>query len=32
MVAHVWGTRTATFTIGWVAVLVYLFVVLTAAT
>jgi uncharacterized membrane protein YecN with MAPEG domain len=31
MVAHVWGTRTATFAVGWAAVLVYLFVVLTAS-
>ncbi len=27
-VAHVWGTRTLTYTIGWVAVLVYLLLVL----
>jgi uncharacterized MAPEG superfamily protein len=31
MVARVWGTRTAIFTVGWVAVVVHLFVVLTAA-
>jgi len=32
MVARIWGTRTATFTIGWVAVVVHLFAVLTAGT
>ncbi len=30
MVSHLWGTRTATFAVGWAAVVVYLFVVLTA--
>ena len=29
-VSHIWGTRTLTFTIGWIAVLVHLWVVLTA--
>jgi uncharacterized MAPEG superfamily protein len=29
-VAHIWGTRTLTFTIGWIAVLVHLWVVLAA--
>lgn len=29
-VAAVWGTRTAAFAVGWAAVIVYLFVVLTA--
>ena len=28
--SHIWGTRTLTFTIGWIAVLVHLWVVLTA--
>jgi uncharacterized MAPEG superfamily protein len=32
MVARVWGTRTAAFAVGWAAVVVHLFVVLTAAT
>ena len=30
VLANIWGTRTATFTIGWIAVVIYLFVVLTA--
>ena len=30
VVSHIWGTRTAAFAIGWAAVVVYLFVVLTA--
>jgi uncharacterized MAPEG superfamily protein len=29
-VAQVWGTRTAAFTVAWLAAIVYLFVVLTA--
>jgi uncharacterized MAPEG superfamily protein len=29
-VSNIWGTRTAAFTVGWVAVLIHLFVVLTA--
>ena len=29
-VSHIWGTRTAAFAIGWAAVVVYLFAVLTA--
>ncbi|MEX0842421.1 MAG: MAPEG family protein [Xanthobacteraceae bacterium] len=29
-VAHIWGTRTAAFAVGWGAAIVYLFVVLTA--
>ena len=31
MVAKIWGLRTVVFTIGWIAVVVHLFVVLTAA-
>jgi uncharacterized MAPEG superfamily protein len=31
MAAQIWGTRTATFAIGWAAVVVQLFVVLTAS-
>ena len=29
-ISHIWGTRTTAFAVGWVAVLIYLFVVLTA--
>ena len=29
-ISNIWGTRTAAFTVGWVAVLIHLFVVLTA--
>ena len=28
-VSNIWGTRTTAFTVGWVAVIIYLFVVLT---
>lgn len=31
MVSGIWGARTAVFTVGWVAVVVHLFAVLTAA-
>ncbi len=29
VVSNIWGARTAVFTVGWVAVLIYLFLVLT---
>ncbi len=30
VIFNIWGTRTAAFTVGWVAVVIHLFVVLTA--
>jgi uncharacterized membrane protein YecN with MAPEG domain len=31
MISKIWGLRTTVFTVGWVAVIVHLFAVLTAA-